>query len=396
MIQTAREMASDRGQPSHIVRTCAILKSVHGRPDCHPPAARARRIGQRLAAARRPGHADRHRAARRRARWRRSRRACAARGCASRTSSSCWRRITTSTTSASPPPSQRRSGADRGRARPRRPTTRARYSAEVEADRRFARALMRHHGVPEPLVADTEELWDYIRATTEDVRADVRLADGDRVRAGGRSLRVVDAARATARPTRCSSTTATRSRSPATTCWPAISSNTEICPPDRARDGRARSRRALPGEPASCTAAMPLARLLTGHGEPVTEHGGWSTRACATIAAAASASWRSSAAARARRSRSPAACGPCGRCASSRSSSSGRWSATSSCCWTPARWPSGSTSEGSVFELDPAAPAARADALRATPPAAGPRLRGPPVSRTPPARGSPPRAACST
>ena len=34
----------------------------------------------------------------------------------------------------------------------------ARYSAEVEEDRRFARALMRHHGVPESLVADTDEL----------------------------------------------------------------------------------------------------------------------------------------------------------------------------------------------------------------------------------------------
>src|SRR3954447_24735402 len=67
----------------------------------------------------------------------------------------------------------------------------ARYSAQVEDDRRFAHALMRHHGVPEALVADTEEFWDYIRATTEDFRADVRLADGDRIQAGGRSLRVI-------------------------------------------------------------------------------------------------------------------------------------------------------------------------------------------------------------
>src|SRR5687767_5387011 len=67
----------------------------------------------------------------------------------------------------------------------------ARYVAEVEADRRFARSLMGHHGVPEQLVADTESFWQYIRDTTEDFRADVRLADGDVVRAGGRSLRVV-------------------------------------------------------------------------------------------------------------------------------------------------------------------------------------------------------------
>src|SRR5919198_3894519 len=53
----------------------------------------------------------------------------------------------------------------------------ARYAAEVEEDRRFAHALMRHHGVPEPLIEGAEEFWDYIRATTESFDADVRLAD---------------------------------------------------------------------------------------------------------------------------------------------------------------------------------------------------------------------------
>src|SRR3954449_13602810 len=33
----------------------------------------------------------------------------------------------------------------------------AHYAAAVEADRRFAHALLRHHGVPEPLIARTEE-----------------------------------------------------------------------------------------------------------------------------------------------------------------------------------------------------------------------------------------------
>src|SRR5829696_1548592 len=67
----------------------------------------------------------------------------------------------------------------------------ARYAAEVEQDRWFARALMTHHGVPAELVADSEGFWDYIRATTEDFHADVRLADGDCVQAGGRRLRVI-------------------------------------------------------------------------------------------------------------------------------------------------------------------------------------------------------------
>jgi glyoxylase-like metal-dependent hydrolase (beta-lactamase superfamily II) len=145
----------------------------------------------------------------------------------------------------------------------------ASYSAQVEEDRRFAHALMRHHGVPEALVAGTEEFWDYIRATTEDFRADVRLADGDRVQAGGRSLRVI------ARPGHSTTDTLFVDDRDATAfagdhLLATISSNTEICAPDRAPDGRARSRlRYL--ENLELTAAMPLSRLLTGHGEPVTE-----------------------------------------------------------------------------------------------------------------------------
>ena len=140
----------------------------------------------------------------------------------------------------------------------------ARYSAEIEDDRRFAHALMRHHGVPEALVADTEEFWDYIRATTEDF-----LADGDRVHAGGRSLRVI------ARPGHSTTDTLFVDDRDASAfagdhLLATISSNTEICAPDRARDGRARSRlRYLKN--LELTAAMPLARLLTGHGAPVTE-----------------------------------------------------------------------------------------------------------------------------
>ena len=147
----------------------------------------------------------------------------------------------------------------------------ARYSAEVEEDRRFAHALMTHHGVPDQVIADAEELWDYIRATTEDFRADVRLADGDRVHAGGRDLRVV------ARPGHSTTDTLFVDDRDAIAfvgdhLLATISSNTEIRAPDRAQDGRARSRlRYL--ESLERTRTMPLARLLTGHGAPVTEHG---------------------------------------------------------------------------------------------------------------------------
>src|SRR6266536_747239 len=65
------------------------------------------------------------------------------------------------------------------------------YAAEVEEDRSFAHALMAHHGVPPQVVAHDEPFWDFIRAGSEGFRADVRLADGDRIRAGGRVLRVL-------------------------------------------------------------------------------------------------------------------------------------------------------------------------------------------------------------
>jgi glyoxylase-like metal-dependent hydrolase (beta-lactamase superfamily II) len=146
----------------------------------------------------------------------------------------------------------------------------SRYSAEVEDDRRFSRALMTHHGVPEQVAAGGEELWDYIRSSTENFRADVRLADGERVRAGGRDLRVV------ARQGHSTTDTLFVDERDAIAfagdhLLATISSNTEISSPARAQDGRARSRlRYL--ESLVRTQEMPLATLLTGHGAPVTDH----------------------------------------------------------------------------------------------------------------------------
>lgn len=145
-----------------------------------------------------------------------------------------------------------------------------RYAAEIERDRTFAHALMAHHGVPDQVVADNEDFWDYIRSTSEDFRADLRLADGDHIQAGGRSLRVV------ARPGHSTTDTLFVDDRAALGfggdhLLSRISSNTEINAPDRAQDGRARSRvRYL--DNLQRTAQMPLRRLLTGHGSPVTEH----------------------------------------------------------------------------------------------------------------------------
>jgi glyoxylase-like metal-dependent hydrolase (beta-lactamase superfamily II) len=65
------------------------------------------------------------------------------------------------------------------------------YLENVESDRAFAHRLMSRHGVPREMFAATDRLWDYIAATAEDFSTDIRLRDGDRIRAGGRDLSVV-------------------------------------------------------------------------------------------------------------------------------------------------------------------------------------------------------------
>src|SRR4051794_24589476 len=52
-----------------------------------------------------------------------------------------------------------------------------------EADRSFSLALMRHHGVPEPVIADTEEFWEMLRTQSDSYVANLVLADGEHIRA---------------------------------------------------------------------------------------------------------------------------------------------------------------------------------------------------------------------
>lgn len=144
------------------------------------------------------------------------------------------------------------------------------YDARSEADRRFSLALMRHHGVSDEALADTEAFWTFIRDESQAFHADVELADGASVRAGGRDLRVV------ARPGH-STTDALlvdereRLAFVGDHLLARISSNTEVYPALEPTGTRPRARVEYLGS-LRRTAAMPLARLLTGHGADITTH----------------------------------------------------------------------------------------------------------------------------
>jgi glyoxylase-like metal-dependent hydrolase (beta-lactamase superfamily II) len=139
-----------------------------------------------------------------------------------------------------------------------------------EADRRFSLALMRHHGVPETALADTETFWEFLRLQSDPYTAEVVLADGEHIRAGGRDLRVV------ARPGH-STTDALfvddreRVAFVGDHLLANISSNTEIYPALEPTGSRPRARVEYL-ESLRQTAAMPLRRLHTGHGDDITDH----------------------------------------------------------------------------------------------------------------------------
>ena len=101
-------------------------------------------------------------------------------------------------------------------------------------------------------------------------RTDVRLGDGDRIRAGGRDLRVV------ARPGHSTTDTLFVDDRDSLAfvgdhLLASISSNTEIYPAAEPDGTRPRARVEYL-DSLRRTAAMPLDRLLSGHGDPITAH----------------------------------------------------------------------------------------------------------------------------
>lgn len=140
-----------------------------------------------------------------------------------------------------------------------------RYLENVARDRRVAWELMAANGVPVDLLIVGDALWEYIGATAENFDADLRLAQGDRLRAGGRELRVV------ARPGHSRTDTlfvdlAGRLAFVGDHLLAKISPNTEIY--QTPGGSRSRSRvDYLNG--LRRTVQMPLERFLAGHGPVV-------------------------------------------------------------------------------------------------------------------------------
>lgn len=146
----------------------------------------------------------------------------------------------------------------------------ARYVERSAADRAFSQELMRHHGVPDSVIDANEGFWDFIRDSSEPYGTDVRLADGELIRAGSRDLRIL------ARPGHSTTDALLVDEHSATAfvgdhLLAGISSNAEVVPAAEPDGSRPRARIEYLAN-LRRTAAMPLARLLTGHGEPVSDH----------------------------------------------------------------------------------------------------------------------------
>lgn len=141
------------------------------------------------------------------------------------------------------------------------------YHERTHADRAFSRRVMSAHGVPAEVIDGDEGFWQKIIANTEDFVADQLLHDQDEIRAGGRSLRVID------RPGHSTTDTlfvddSARLAFVGDHLLADTQSNTEMYPPDAVGGERPRSRLQYLDN-LRLTAAMDLVRVLPGHGPQI-------------------------------------------------------------------------------------------------------------------------------
>jgi glyoxylase-like metal-dependent hydrolase (beta-lactamase superfamily II) len=146
----------------------------------------------------------------------------------------------------------------------------AEYGTRARAERDFTLALMAQHGVPAPLVAASAPFFDHIARESSEFDVGRVLADGDTIRAGGRTLRTVF------RPGH--STTDTLFVDDDTTevfagdhLLAKISSGAEIMPTELPGDERRRALLEYLGNLRK-TEAMEISRCYSGHGPVIDDH----------------------------------------------------------------------------------------------------------------------------
>jgi glyoxylase-like metal-dependent hydrolase (beta-lactamase superfamily II) len=144
------------------------------------------------------------------------------------------------------------------------------YHQKASDEHRFTERLMAAHGVPDDLIRASEPFFEHIIRNSSDYETDRVLADGDTIRAGGRTLRAVF------RPGH--STTDTLFVDEESTdvfvgdhLLAEISSGAEIMPTELPGDERRRALLEYLGNLRK-TEAMQIRRCYPGHGPVIDDH----------------------------------------------------------------------------------------------------------------------------
>jgi glyoxylase-like metal-dependent hydrolase (beta-lactamase superfamily II) len=146
----------------------------------------------------------------------------------------------------------------------------SRYHERVAAERAFTEELMAAHGAPPDVVAATEPFFAEIFRSSADYEVDLVLADGDTIRAGGRTLRTVF------RPGHSRTDTLFVDEDSGEALvgdhlLATISSGAELVPTELPGDERRRALLEYLGNLRK-TEAMELATCYTGHGPVIDDH----------------------------------------------------------------------------------------------------------------------------
>lgn len=146
----------------------------------------------------------------------------------------------------------------------------AHYEKRAVEEQEFTRALMAEHGVPEEVIDSSDDFFAMIESNGRPFTTDIVLSDGDRIAAGGRTLRVVF------RPGHSSTDTLFVDEDSDDAyvgdhLLANITSGVELMPTEASGNERRRGLMEYLGN-LQKTRAMSLRRLYTGHGPTIEDH----------------------------------------------------------------------------------------------------------------------------